>query len=228
LRAAKRLEPKNDKIYSILAGVEWELGHRDPALEAIEEGLRLNPSSAEYYLQLAQIQSVGFGKTAAAARQALVTYNRAAELAPSSTQARLGIAVCRIRIGDRSGQRILEELVRTHPYLPAALLELANLYNRQGRRKEANELLGRYQASVKETDELKGMTLRMSMQPKRAEGYREAGEMQLRSGNPQKAVVFFRRSLRLTPGDQQSRRDLALALTQSDRATEIPALLARP
>jgi Flp pilus assembly protein TadD len=123
---------------------------------------------------------------------------------------------------------MLEDFVRNHPYMPAALLELGNLYNRQGHRKEANELLGRYQASVRETDELKGMTLRMSMQPKRAESYREAGEMQLRSGNPQKAVVFFRRSLRLSPGDQQSRRDLAAALAQSDRATETPALLARP
>jgi tetratricopeptide (TPR) repeat protein len=252
LREAIRLDPNNDKVYALLSGLEWELGHRASALQLIEKALAINPNHADYYIHLGEIQRggpgqpaegtsspagrrppgtmppVSSGRSPEAARLAERSYRRALELEPASQQAKYGLAVCRLTQGDPEGQTMLEQLLKINPYLPAPMLELGNLYTRQGRREEGAAMLARYQKSVRENSELKGLSLRMAMQPKNAATYREMGELHLRTGYPQKAIAVLRRSLQLDPRDESARRLLSESLAEAGRAGEIDALLAHP
>jgi len=226
LRAAIRLAPENDRAHAILSGLEWELGRRQEALAEIRTAIRLNPRVADYFDHLGEIQRAP--QTPEGWRAAEQSYRRALDLDPVNQQAKFGLAVCRLRLGDPDGQMMLEALLRQDPYLSAPLLELGNLCTRQGRRREGADLLARYQAGIKENDTAKGLNLRMAMQPKNPEAYIEFGELQMRTGFSQKAIVVLRRALRLAPGNPRARRDLAEALADAGREGEIREILARP
>lgn len=226
LREALRLDPKNHKIYGLLSGLEWELGHREEALRLVREGLKLNPNVPDWHIHLGEIQRTL--PTRQGYELAERSFRRALALAPESQQAKYGMAMCRLGQGDPQGQVMLERLLRANPYLPAPLRELGNLYMRQGRREEGAVLLARYQEGVHQNDQLKGLSLRMSMQRNRPEPFLDIAELHLRTGFPQKAIVVLRRALRLDPKNPGGRRQLRAALIQAGREGEVEAILARP
>ncbi len=239
LRDALRLDPKNDKVYALLSGLEWELGHREPALDLIRKAIALNPRHADYYVHLGEILGRGVERTPRAdakeERARLMelaeteqVYRTALDLNPASHQAKHGYAICRVSRGDPEGQRMLEELLKLNPFLPAPMRELADLFRRQGRHQEAAALDTRYARSIEESNALKGLSLRMAMQPGNASTYLEMGQLHLRTGYPQKAIVVLRRALRLNPRLGEARRALAEAAAAAGRAPEIEAFLAKP
>jgi tetratricopeptide (TPR) repeat protein len=228
LRTALRLDPKNDRVYGLLSGLEWEVGQRKEALEHIQKALELNSHSLDYLLHLAEIQRFGAAPGAPAWKAAEQTYRRALLVNPSSVQARFGVALCRLRQGREDAVELLEQIVRQHPFSPAPLLELGNIYNRMGRREEGAKLLARYNEGIRENDELKGLSLRMAMQAENPASYIDMGAMFVRTGQPQKAVVVLRRAVRMKPSSARARELLVTALRQAGRDPEIPGILARP
>ncbi len=229
LQEALRLDPKNHRIYALLSGLDSELGRKDASSKHIRLALELNPKNADYWIHLAELQRLGAGSPEQRFKEAEKSYRRALELSPTMVAARHGMAVCMIEQGQGpEGQAILEQILKSNPYLPLPLLDLGNLYVRQGRRQEGQELLNRYQEGMEQNSELKGRSLRAAMLPKDASAFSSMGELHLRTGAPEKAIVFFRRALRLNPKDNAVRQSLAQSLVLADRGPEIPEVTARP
>jgi tetratricopeptide (TPR) repeat protein len=143
LKEAQRLDPRNDRICGVLAVMQWELGQRKEALENVHRALEINPKDSGYYLQLADMTRLDSGSNPEGLREAVRVYRRVLELDPQAEQAKFGIAQCLIAMKDPDGQKILEEVVRNNPGLAAPLLELGNLYQKLGRREEAQGVSGR-------------------------------------------------------------------------------------
>lgn len=223
LRQALKLDSSNDKVYAILSGLEWELGHKSEAMTSIRRSLELNAGAADSWIHLAEMQQADGGVDGW--RQAEQSYRKALDLSPANRQAKYGVALCRLRLGDPEGQSMLEHLVREFPHLPAPLLELAKIYNKQGRRREAAALLTRYDHGMQENDRLKGLSLRMAMKPNDVDTYLEMGRLHMETGYPEKAIVVLRRALRLDPSRRATRQALVEALAQAGRAGEIAEIL---
>lgn len=228
LRQALALHPDADRVHALMSGLAWELGRREEAMSHIQRAIQLNPGVADYLLHLGEMQRAAAATHPAAWLEAERTYRRALELNPGSTQAQFGLAVCTLQRNPAEGQTMLEQLLKVAPHNSGALLELGRLYSRQGRREEGAALLARYQEGVKENDQLKGLNLRMAMQPDNAEAQRDYGELHLRIGLPQKAAFFLREAVRLNPRDEQARASLHTALIASGREQELDAILANP
>ena len=224
LRRAAELDAKNDKVWALLSGADWEVGRPEPARQHILRALQLNPSEPAYWLQLGQILRAS--RVPAQVRQAEEVYRRVLQMAPDSEQARLGIAKCRLELGDEAeAQRLLEEHQRARPGNPSVLLELGKLYARQGREKEARPLLDAYRRAGQLNTRKKNLSFRMVMLPKDPTAYLEMGRFELEAGSPHRAVLILRRGLKYAPQEKRLKQALREALIQGGRAYDVPELV---
>lgn len=227
LAAAIRQDPKNDTVYALLSGVQWEVGKGKEAEESIRKALALKPDNPDYLLHLSEIQLRG--RTPELIEASRQTAEHALRADPGNRNAFFAMAMALLaEKRTAEAQEILERLLQRYPDYTQAGYDLAQIYLRSGRQEEAQRLLKEYSAGVHDADTLKSLTLKVSMLPDAPAPLLDLGRFYNDSGSHDKAVLVLRRALALQPGSTETRRQLARALEGQNRSGEYAELAARP
>jgi tetratricopeptide (TPR) repeat protein len=143
--------------------------------------------------------------------QALVDFQRAAELEPDSHQARLCLVVALIREEPRAAVAHLEWMRRRRPSDPDVLLQTARLRRNLGQPEEAGHLL----------DEL------LASSPNKLPALIERGRVAMDLNRPGEAEHWLRHALEVAPGQREPLLALVDCLRQCGRLDEAKQLQAR-
>jgi cytochrome c-type biogenesis protein CcmH/NrfG len=185
----------------------------------IDKAIALNPRHPAYYLQRGDLLlNLSTPENLAEAERA---YRKALELDPTSVNARSGIGQCYRHAGkDKEAMAELEKVVQSQAEVAPAVLDLARLYLKHGKREEGQRLMEAYYRSVKEANLLKGYNLRAAMSPHDANAHLKVGEQQLKVKDYPRAIVAFRRAYQLDPKNTETRKAYADVLRRIGRWDE--------
>jgi len=206
LTRAEQLDPEEPQVHALQGLTLVNMQEPEAAVDHLERALRMNPKDATAWANLAQIRLVGGGGSK---QRGLDDLERSLEIDPENDIAlslRASVNQARGRIAEAIED--LRVLLEHHPREVPLLLQLATLYNVDGRPQQADRLLER----VREID------------PNDPRPYTQRARRQLQVNDFRGALNELRRGLRITrdPGaaEQLLRefRRLATSTGQLDAA----------
>lgn len=201
--AALERFPRDADALGILGIVEWKLGRPAEAKRALERSLQLTPGQPNEVLTLARME-LGSGDVAAAEK----LLRQTAETSATPVPLLIALAEFYTVSGqDAAAEKTLCEVLVHEPHKTAALLDLAALYMRGNRLKDADRIYSTISA----------------LPDKR---YRSAhGIFLLETGNLAAAIAELQTLLKRQPDDHPTRGLLVNAYMISGRFSEARSLL---
>jgi len=219
LRQAEALQPNSDALCALKADVLNKKTKPKEALAMIDKAIALNPRHPAYHITRGDL--LLSDPTPANVAEAEKSYRRALELDPASVGARIGIGLCYRHQGQEDKAIAeLEKIVQLQGEVATAVLELARLYLKRGKRTEGQRLMDSYYRGVKDGNLLKGYNLRAAMSPGDANAHFQVGKLQLKLKDYPRAIVALRRAYQLTPQNAEVRKTYAAALRRVGRWDE--------
>ncbi len=201
--AALERFPSDADALGILGIVEWKLGRPAEAKRALERSLQLTPGQPNEVVTLARME-LSSGDVAAAEKLLRQTVETSATPVP------LLIALAEfytVTGQDAAAEKALCEVLAHEPHKTAALLELAALYMRGNRLKDADRIYSTIAALPDER-------------------YRSAHAIfLLENGNPAAAIAEFQTLLKREPDDRRTRGLLVNAYMSTGRFSDAQSLL---
>jgi tetratricopeptide (TPR) repeat protein len=153
--------------------------------------------------------------------EAISSANAILEESPERLEALYTRALAeKVKGDDPSAIRDFERIKAKQPWLEDTLLHLGQLYVRHSKVAEGSALLQQFKEKRSLSDNLARLTLQVAHKGDEPDSHLALGQAYLQGGSLARAIVEFRRTLELRPGDTVAKSLLAEALEKNGRTTE--------